>query len=103
AAARVAGPRYFGAGAGSPPGVPGGGITFMAPPPGGASTIPGSVPAGGQTTPREWDSWDDRLSPAPVVPLVVPVLPAPLWLPSDGARPGSTPGGQSSRLAGGVA
>jgi hypothetical protein len=40
---------------GSPPGVPGGGITGMTPPPTGGVEMPGSMPAGGQITPLERD------------------------------------------------
>src|SRR5947207_2712754 len=42
---------HFGRTVGSPPGLPGGGITGVLPPPGGASPISGSTPAGGQSTP----------------------------------------------------
>jgi hypothetical protein len=48
---------YFGTIDGSPPGVPGGGITGVLPPPTGAAAIPGSIPAGGQMTPFDCDSW----------------------------------------------
>src|SRR5580700_194462 len=42
---------------GSPPGVPGGGITGVRPPPTGGTEIPGSTPAGGQITPLVSDTW----------------------------------------------
>jgi hypothetical protein len=41
---------------GSPPGVPGGGITGVLPPPIGGTEMPGSMPAGGQITPLDWES-----------------------------------------------
>jgi hypothetical protein len=50
------GPRYFGWILGSPPGVPGGGITGVLPPPLGGTEMPGSIPAGGQITPFDWES-----------------------------------------------
>ena len=47
---------YFGWTFGFPPGEPGGGMTFMAPPSGGGWCICGSTPAGGQITPFDWAS-----------------------------------------------
>jgi hypothetical protein len=46
---------YFGITLGSPPGVPGGGMTGIIPPPAAGAEIPGSTPAGGQITPFERD------------------------------------------------
>jgi hypothetical protein len=48
---------YLGTIDGSPPGVPGGGITGVLPPPTGGAAIPGSIPAGGQMMPFDCDSW----------------------------------------------
>ena len=42
---------YFGMMPGSPPGVPGGGMTGVTPPPTGGAEMPGSMPAGGQYDP----------------------------------------------------
>jgi hypothetical protein len=56
---------YFGTIDGSPPGVPGGGMTGVLPPPTGGAAIPGSTPAGGQMIPFDCDSWS--LSEAPPV------------------------------------
>jgi hypothetical protein len=50
------GSRHFGWILGSPPGVPGGGITGVLPPPLGGTEMPGSIPAGGQITPLDWES-----------------------------------------------
>ena len=47
---------YFGWTFWFPPGEPGGGMTFIAPPSGGALRISGSTPAGGQITPFDWAS-----------------------------------------------
>jgi hypothetical protein len=47
---------YFGWTFGFPPGDPGGGMTFIAPPSGGGWCICGSTPAGGQITPLDWAS-----------------------------------------------
>src|SRR3954471_1030657 len=52
---------YLGCTLGSPPGVPGGGMTFSCPPPGGATRISESTPAGGQITPFESASLSLRL------------------------------------------
>jgi hypothetical protein len=41
---------------GSPPGVPGGGITGVLPPPTAGAAIPGSTPAGGQMMPFDCES-----------------------------------------------
>jgi hypothetical protein len=57
---------YFGIRPGSPPGVPGGGITGVMPPPNGGTVRPGSMPAGGQITPFDRDSCSLRLA-LPVV------------------------------------
>jgi hypothetical protein len=58
---------------GSPPGVPGGGITGITPPPVGGAAMPGSIPAGGQITPFERDSASLRLA----LPVVSPGATAP--------------------------
>ena len=47
---------HFGWRFGSPPGVPGGGITGVRPPPTGGTAIPGSTPAGGHITPLDSES-----------------------------------------------
>jgi hypothetical protein len=57
---------HFGTMLGSPPGVPGGGITGVMPPPTGGAEMPGSIPAGGQITPFERDNSSLRLA-LPVV------------------------------------
>jgi hypothetical protein len=44
---------YFGRTLGSPPGLPGGGITGMLPPSGVGARISGSTPAGGHSTPSD--------------------------------------------------
>jgi hypothetical protein len=49
--------RYFGTMNGSPPGVPGGGITGVTPPPTGGAAMPGSTPAGGQMMPFDCSEW----------------------------------------------
>jgi hypothetical protein len=65
---------YFGIVPGSPPGVPGGGMTFIRPPPGAGFCISGSTFVGGQITPFEVASWSLRFEP----PLpTVPPLPVP--------------------------
>src|SRR5262249_51979123 len=55
---RAAGEKkaYFGCTFGSPPGVPGGGMTLRRPPPGGVTSMPRSITAGGQMTPFDWAS-----------------------------------------------
>src|SRR6188472_2596842 len=53
--------RYFGCTLWSPPGEPGGGTTFMAPPSGGFCCISRSMPAGGQITPFDDASLSERL------------------------------------------
>jgi hypothetical protein len=58
--------RYFGTSPGSPPGVPGGGMTGVTPPPTGGTEMPGSMPAGGQITPLERDNSSLKLA-LPVV------------------------------------
>src|SRR6478672_1568821 len=62
--------RYFGRIEGSPPGLPGGGITGVLPPSGVGARISGSMPAGGHSTPSDLAS----LSPSGSVrwPVVVP-------------------------------
>jgi hypothetical protein len=57
---------HFGIILGSPPRVPGGGITGVTPPPTGGADRPGSIPVGGQITPFERDSLSLR-SALPVV------------------------------------
>src|SRR5436309_7656290 len=47
---------YLGCTFGSPPGVPGGGITLRCPPLGGVTSISRSTPAGGHMTPFDWAS-----------------------------------------------
>ena len=51
-----AGAPHFGWRFGSPPGLPGGGITGVRPPPTGGTAIPGSTPAGGHITPLDSES-----------------------------------------------
>jgi hypothetical protein len=60
---------YFGSTRGSPPGVPGGGMTLSAPPPGGLTCISRSRPAGGQITPLDCASLslNGSLLPPPTV------------------------------------
>jgi hypothetical protein len=48
--------RYFGRTVGSPPGLPGGGITGMLPASGVGARISGSTPAGGHNTPSDFAS-----------------------------------------------
>src|SRR6478752_2679098 len=52
--------RYFGRTEGSPPGLPGGGITGVLPPSGVGARISGSTPAGGQSTPSDLASRSPR-------------------------------------------
>ncbi len=59
---------HFGMMFGSPPGVPGGGITGVLPPPTGGAAMPGSTPAGGQMMPFERAS----RSPRSMLPVVSP-------------------------------
>jgi hypothetical protein len=70
AAQAFAKPRYFGRIVGSPPGLPGGGITGVLPASGAGACISGSTPAGGHNTPSERAS----LSPSGSArwPVVVP-------------------------------
>jgi hypothetical protein len=56
----VAKRRYFGRTEGSPPGLPGGGITGVLPPSGVGARISGSTPAGGHSTPSERASLSPR-------------------------------------------
>jgi hypothetical protein len=59
---------YFGRTLGSPPGLPGGGITGMLPPSGVGARISGSTPAGGHNTPSDFASLSPSGSAArPVV------------------------------------
>src|SRR3979490_3004749 len=58
---------YFGCTPGSPPGLPGGGMTLSLPPPGGGTGMSRSIPAGGQMTPFDWASLS--LSCCPELPL----------------------------------
>jgi hypothetical protein len=51
--AGIGGRGHLGIMVGSPPGVPGGGITGVRPPPTGGAAMPGSTPAGGQIMPFE--------------------------------------------------
>ena len=57
---------YFGRTLGSPPGLPGGGITGMLPTSGVGALIPGST-FGGHRTPSLWASLSLRFVPLPVV------------------------------------
>src|ERR1700742_3434345 len=57
---------HFGMIFGSPPGVPGGGMTGVVPPPTAGAAMPGSTPAGGQMMPFDRDSRSAR-STLPVV------------------------------------
>jgi hypothetical protein len=66
--------RHFGWILGSPPGVPGGGITGVLPPPLGGTEMPGSIPAGGQITPLDWESWSLNVR-LPVVSFKAALLP----------------------------
>jgi len=65
--------RHFGWILGSPPGVPGGGITGVLPPPLGGTEMPGSTPAGGQITPLDWESWSLNVR-LPVVSFEAPLF-----------------------------
>ena len=63
--------RYFGRIVGSPPGLPGGGITGVLPVSGVGARICGSTPAGGHNTPSDLASLSpsgSRTSPVVVVP-----------------------------------
>jgi cytochrome c1 len=62
--------HYFGTMNGSPPGVPGGGITGVTPPPTGGAAMPGSTPAGGQMMPFDCDSRSLRVALPVVSPKV---------------------------------
>jgi hypothetical protein len=53
---------HFGMMVGSPPGVPGGGMTGMTPPPVGGTEMLGSTSAGGQITPLERDNSSLKLA-----------------------------------------
>lgn len=65
---------YFGRTPGSPPGLPGGGITGVLPVSGVGARISGSIPAGGHSTPSDFAS----LSPSGSWLLPV-VAPGPVW------------------------
>jgi hypothetical protein len=76
---------HFGMMVGSPPGVPGGGMTGMTPPPVGGTEMLGSTSAGGQITPLERDSSSLKLA----LPVVSPGLgttkpPVLAWQPKFG-------------------
>src|SRR6185437_553363 len=94
--------RYLGRIVGSPPGLPGGGITFMGPVSGVGARIAGSTPAGGHSTPSDCAS----LSPngACAWPTVAPfgaILPCGVvWV---GAQPVARSGDDGAVCAGGVA
>ena len=64
---------YFGRIEGSPPGLPGGGITGVLPTSGAVARISGSTPAGGHRTPSDWAS----LSPSGWLVTVPPGTAAP--------------------------
>jgi len=74
--------RYFGWIVGSPPGAPGGGMTFVFPVGGGRIAISGSTPAGGQMIPFDSESLSLRLGTA---------------LPTVGGEFVETSGGQAGR------
>jgi hypothetical protein len=74
----IVGADHFGMMLGSPPGVPGGGITGVTPPPTGGADMPGSIPAGGQITPFERDSWSLKLGLPVVSPGVAGAM-TPRW------------------------
>jgi len=84
---------YFGRIVGSPPGLPGGGITGMLPASGVGARISGSTPAGGHNTPSD----RANLSPSGSVrcPVVVPSGTAVPWGGIDciGAQPFDGAGG----------
>ena len=83
---RPAKSAHFGRIDGSPPGLPGGGMTCMAPPVGARSWISGSAPAGGHNTPSDFASLS--LSGSFVCPVVE--LPRGASVPSFGtARVGA--------------
>jgi hypothetical protein len=81
---------YFGRIEGSPPGLPGGGITGVLPASGVGARISGSTPAGGHNTPSERASLSPSGSDA--LPVVVP---------SGAASPGCCPGCIGEQLAAG--
>jgi hypothetical protein len=54
--------RYFGTMWGSPPGVPGGGMTGVTPPPVRGAEMPGPTSAGGQITPLDRDNSSLKLA-----------------------------------------
>lgn len=68
--ARMAIEVHFGTMEGSPPGVPGGGITGVSPSPLGGTEMPGSTSAGGQIMPLERDNSSLRFA----LPVVSPGL-----------------------------
>jgi hypothetical protein len=87
-------PIYFGRIVGSPPGLPGGGMTGMLPVSGVGARISGSTPAGGQSTPSELAS----LSPSGSARGSVAVVPCGAMVPCCGidcvgAQPVAFPAG----------
>jgi hypothetical protein len=96
---RLPGRSYgFGTMFGSPPGVPGGGITGIRPPPIGGTAIPGSMPAGGHITPLDSESCSLKLR-LPVVSLARGAEGAAVPMPGGQSRRsnGSAEGGVAGR------
>jgi hypothetical protein len=87
---------HFGTRPGSPPGVPGGGITGVTPPPIGGTEMPGSMPAGGQITPFDRDNSSLKLALPVVSPGVDKTKPPVLaWQPKFGAGESNGGAGRS--------
>gem|GEM_PF-5912070 len=98
--------RYFGRIVGSPPGLPGGGITGILPTSGVGMRITGSTPAGGHRTPSDLASLSPRSSLAGLVVLSrgsIVELPRPPWFGETciGAQPADPPRGTLSCVAAG--
>jgi len=91
---------YFGLTVGSPPGLPGGGMTGMAPfVLGAGACISGSTPEGGQSTPSDFAS----LSPSGSRDWPVVVPSGAVVSRSEGAQPGLRCGDGGAVACGGVA
>ena len=94
--------RYFGRTLGSPPGLPGGGITGVLPASGVGACIEGSTPAGGQRTPSDFASLSPKGSwLCPVVAPFGAMLPC--GVVGVGAQPSARSGAGGATRAGGVA
>src|SRR3954447_14140807 len=95
-------PGYFGRTLGSPPGLPGGGITGVLPVSGVGARISGSTPGGGHNTPSDFASLSPSASTRGLVP------PSGAMVPRGGtgrvgAQSVARPGAGGAVWAGGVA